>query len=78
MYVVFVSQSRSSLEKSNGETLARIKARREKDAEKLEEYVLANGNVIKVAPSRNARRLAVREVVAAAKQKQKRRTLEND
>ena len=60
----------------NPEKMAEIKLRRESEAEKLEEMVLASGVLVKVAPSRNARRLKVREVVASAKQSLKNRNLE--
>lgn len=57
--------------------LARLKEKREREGEKLEEMVLASGKVVQVAPSNNARRLAVREVVARAKLALKRRNLES-
>lgn len=55
---------------------AAILARREALAEQLEVHQLHGGVEIAVSPSRNARRLAVREKVASAKSALKRRTLE--
>lgn len=58
--------------------LAKLKVKRELESEKLEDMVLRSGVKVSVAPSRNARRLAVREVVAKAKFELKRRNLESD
>lgn len=49
------------------EDVADVKAKREVEAEKLEDHRLSGGQVVKVGPSRNAVRLAVRERVAEAK-----------
>lgn len=59
------------------EVLARVRADREAAASALEEYELPSGEVVSVAPSRNARRLAVREKVARAKAALKSRKLES-
>lgn len=59
------------------EIYAEVKARREVQASKLEDMILKSGVVVAVAPSRNARRLAVRQVVAKAKLSLKLRSLEN-
>nr|QJB19047.1 MAG: replication initiator protein [Microvirus sp.] len=56
--------------------LAGVKIRREKSAAALEDFMLASGSVVQVAPGNNARRLAVREKVARAKAALKSRTLE--
>jgi len=61
---------------SNPDQMSTIKLRREQEAEKLEEMVLSSGVFVEVAPTRNARRLKVRSVVAEAKQSLKNRTLE--
>lgn len=53
------------------------KARRGFDAERLEEFVLRSGDVVEIAPDRNAVRLAVREKVARAKYALKRRSMES-
>lgn len=53
----------------------RLVAKREAFSSQLEEMVLSSGDVVHVAPSANARRLAVREVVAKAKLSLKRRNL---
>lgn len=58
------------------ELLELLKKRRELEAEKLEKMVLKSGDQVMVAPSRNARRLAVRKQVAEAKARLKSRTLE--
>lgn len=58
------------------ELLRGVKEKRERAAEVLEETVTSAGNVVRCAPSKNARRLAVRKVVAEAKFSLKRRKLE--
>lgn len=60
------------------EVLAGVKVRRESAAAALEDMVLQSGVIVSVAPSRNARRLQVRETVARAKLALKRRNLENE
>lgn len=57
----------SHLEKRDPELFEKIKAQREMDASKLEAYLLKSGETIYVAEMNNARRLAVREIVATAK-----------
>ncbi|WNK12674.1 MAG: replication initiator protein [Microvirus sp.] len=47
--------------------LTSVKDRREKAADKLEEYVTASGVRINVSPNRNAHRLRVKKVIAEAK-----------
>lgn len=64
------------LDKSDPCMLKDLKMKRELEAEKLEEYMLADGSMIRVAPSNNARRLVQREVVARAKLALKCRSLE--
>lgn len=66
----------SFLEESCPEMLARLKVRREAQASALEEILLKSGASVFVAPSRNARRLKVRETVARAKLSLKSRSLE--
>lgn len=66
------------LEKDNPVLLEKIKKVREQKAEILEDMVLKSGHVVHVAPGRNARRLAVRETVARAKQAIKNRNLEKN
>lgn len=63
------------LEAHNPALLESLKTKREAQAEKLEAMVLKSGEVVHVAPSRNARRLAVRKRVAEAKRKLKTRNL---
>lgn len=58
------------------EIYEKIKSRREVAAGLLEEMVLSDGTAVHVAPSLNARRLAVREKVARAKAALKSRKLE--
>lgn len=64
------------LEKNNPVLLETLKAKRQKMADELEAFTLKGGHVVHVAPSNNARRLAVRELVASAKFAQKTRNLE--
>lgn len=64
------------LEKRDPELLVALKKRREEDAGILEDYMLKSGVRISVAPSRNARRLAVRGRVAEAKARLKSRRFE--
>lgn len=64
-------------EKLNGSAFERVKAKREAEAEKVESCLLPSGATVEVVPARNARRLAVREVVAKAQLGLKRRNLEN-
>lgn len=66
------------LEVKDPALLLELKAKREAKADELERMVLASGEVVEVAPSRNARRLAVRETVAKAKASLKRRKLESE
>lgn len=54
-------------EMENPDEFGKIREKRELHASKLEEFVLRDGSRVQVAPSRNARRLQVREVVAKAK-----------
>lgn len=62
---------------SEGSALSEsVKKKRDLQAEKLEDLVLKSGVRIGVAPSRNARRLAIRRVVRVAKQKLKHRNYE--
>jgi len=58
--------------------LESIQASREAKADELQAFTLKSGDVVHVAPSRNARRLAVRKRVAEAKLRQKTRSMEND
>lgn len=58
------------------QSTADLLARREAEAERLEEYVLKSGDRVFVAPGRNARRLAVRKLVAEAKAQLKSRSME--
>lgn len=53
-----------------------LRVKRETAAEQLEEMVLASREVVKVAPTRNARRLLVRKHVAEAKAQLKSRKVE--
>lgn len=53
-----------------------IRAKREVHASALEDIVFRSGDVIKVAPNRNARRLLVRKTVAEAKAQLKSRNVE--
>lgn len=64
------------LEAKDPALLASLKVRRELEAEKLEKLRLRSGVVLDVAPSRNARRLVVREQVAKAKLSLKSRRLD--
>lgn len=66
------------LEKNNPTLLESIKQKREAQSEVLESMRLKSGVSVAVAPSRNARRLAVRKQVATAKAELKRRTLEKN
>ena len=65
----------SLLEKKDPDLLEKIKLRREEQALVLNDLVLKSGDVVKVAESNNARRLAVRETVAKAKMKLKEKDL---
>lgn len=58
-------------EESDAVLMGRIREKRELHAQKLEDVVFRNGYRVQIAPSRNGRRLQVREVVAKAKQKLK-------
>lgn len=58
------------------QSTADLLAKREAEASRLEEILLRDGTRVHVAPSRNARRLAVREKVATAKASLKNRRLE--
>lgn len=60
------------------EGLARVKARRESTAERLEEVMLQSGDTIFLPASRNARRLKQMEAVARAKFALKSRKLESE
>lgn len=63
-------------EEQMGIDLSSVRAKREAFAEQLEDFVLQSGETVRVAPGNNARRLAVREVVAKAKLALSRRKLE--
>lgn len=70
----YYSQTAESL----GIDLSGVRAKREAEIDRLEEFVLASGERVEVSASRNARRLAVREKVARAKLALKRRSLEGE
>lgn len=59
----------------NPDLLDEIRQKREWEASQLEEEVMSNGAVVMVAPNRNARRLAVRKIVAEAKARLKGKVL---
>lgn len=59
------------------QSTADILSKREAAACELEDLILKSGDVVAVAPGRNARRLAVREKVAQAKLALKSRNMEN-
>jgi hypothetical protein len=63
------------LDEVDSSLLSKLKVKREVEADKLEEFVSGSGVRYCVAPSRNAVRLKVREVVARAKLALKSRSL---
>lgn len=65
------------LKKRDPESAEKVRIKREKEVDKLEEFVLSSGHAVNVAPSRNARRLVVRETVARAKLALKKKSLED-
>lgn len=66
------------LASKNPDLLEKLKLKRAAEADVLEKFSIPSGQILEVAPTRNGRRLAVREQVARAKLALKRRSLESD